>query len=635
MRAIIIDDNEKFVNKLCAEIGNNEKKKIKLKLKEDESRDIKFKDDSPRIIAQAIIDTFKKDLIIEDYQKQSDTYYIFINIEGKFGRSNRQDQKGVEILMWLRCKYRICNPIILYSFQSNKQLLKQKPEHFIIDSEGCYHYQLPYDFSKLKEKVNENKFDCINNWERLKIFLKPTFNIEDIRHQEANWWGIKKLFDVHNKINESKFVYPTKVSNHLENVSSLIGQFIHDNVEIENNYKRKEINKLRKKLFGKQPTILHIDDQWNDGWSEIFCRMIFENFTVCKDKHFNVFRLDNKPQFYSLLEVEKFAINNLMDEIISKHVYKFDFILLDLRLKGKSEEDKPVEELSGAILLKMIREKFKGIPIIITTASNKFWSYAELIRLGADAYWNKEGIDNQLSSKKSIENYYKFLFIADRLTDDDYKFLREQSRNYEQLFSKDDNNHWWKTKNWNFQYEYRTSNKTHVIIPKITNPDIGLVKEIVNETLSLLRSHLQVTKLNIGYDNWSNEEWYIASQIIRHLSSIIEVVHEFDKISENYSPHIGRLINDRFDNSLTLYGNTLKKKVRRNDKIGYELFLERNKASHFAKAKVLVKKDYVEFFKKIYKYLTEGPDEKTTLEIRYEKDKIMFDGLNKPIVEER
>lgn len=453
---------------------------------------------------------------------------IFINIDGVFGNSKRQSQKGVEILMWLRCKYKVNNPVILYSFQSNHELLKARPEHLIINSKGCYYYQLPYNFSELIDKQLKG-IESDSDWNLIKKYLKPAFSIEEFRHLEANWWGIKQLCDVHyaldNSLNfdreknyplEYKGYYPRKINEELNNLRNCIASFIFGKTieQIENAVQARELERLGRdkvvfleELIEKKPNpkkdislgtvgqqifhwrgvtrlnpeftsrleaalfeklrvektiedidkkisllthdslpyllsgkelpiisnsirILHVDDQWADGWGEIFCRIIYtDEFIECIDKTLSEHKWNDK--FISIkptarmVDAFKTYCEQFADELYSNFV-DFDLIMLDLRLMP--EEDIYIEEirgLSGAILLQAIRKKFKALPIIMTTASNKVWSYEQVINLGADGYWIKEGLDLNYSNKETLANYIKLIELITKVTSHKYQYVKK------------------------------------------------------------------------------------------------------------------------------------------------------------------------------------------------------------------
>lgn len=201
--------------------------------------------------------------------KDESNAVLFINLEGLYGiKAYRQEQLGVEILKWLRCKHNLLHPIILYGVQCNSEILKQKPENLIINSEGCYYYQLPFDFAKLKE----SEISGLSKPDILKPYLKPAINLEEFRHREANLWGVKSLWDVHKVYTKGEFDmnYPDDIKNNLKDLNSYIvyyyyslGSIKFDMIknEIENEIINKinnienHLSELYIKLTNKQNTL--------------------------------------------------------------------------------------------------------------------------------------------------------------------------------------------------------------------------------------------------------------------------------------------------------------------------------------------------------------------------------------------
>jgi CheY-like chemotaxis protein len=81
-------------------------------------------------------------------------------------------------------------------------------------------------------------------------------------------------------------------------------------------------------------------------------------------------------------------------------------ILLDLRLSDE-EGKKEVEELGGYQLLRFIKQNsyYRGLPVIVFTASADAQVTKRLIEEGAEAVWTKPGLDENLNSGQVIQRY--------------------------------------------------------------------------------------------------------------------------------------------------------------------------------------------------------------------------------------
>ena len=649
---LIIDDNQDFADELSKLLGNS----IYLKdITETNSNLTGFE------IAYDLSSIFKNETFNQNYIFDSSTP-IFINIEGKFGSAYRQSQKGIEILLWLRCKYKLPNPVVLYGFQNIQNLLKQKPENYIICSKGCYHSQLPYNFTQ----INLTAFEPVKDWEGLKKYLKPAFSIDEFRHREANWWGVKCLWDIHKVATKGTFDfnYPEIITRRLEELNNCIADFcfgigvvrtndyitkldtdlneeleittniLHDRegkvkiiedeykeaINILENEKRTSViilrkvqkifrinspqdieaakslveetkqkydnisteiisiqNKIRKLshslvnvyntakkeifqgsksyLIPNEIKILHIDDQVQNGWSDIIQYIVYN-----KNDSNNYLAVEFEKSFNSTDKIEEKVeslFNQIKNIIISPSdggQFYPDVILLDVRLFPNYDElhKYDIEKMSGALLLKKLRKKYLGIPIIVTTASNKVWTYEKLIELGADAYWIKEGIDEQYDINDSKRNYEHFIKLLNITANAHYKFLKEVDFIREKITNLTDP--WWQNVLW--------ENGDQTKCDK--NSIINLLEIIVIK----IKNFLQRFELGIGFNN-SQIFSLEARSIMNNVGSIIEALHFSD--SKPDSKILQKSYTDKKD-GIDLDG--------RNDYISYIVYHYRNFASH-------------------------------------------------------
>jgi len=724
---IIIDDNKLFADSLRKDLTD------KNKIEFDTTKD-------PRDISQDIAN------YLFDKTFENNLLHIFINIEGHFSNSKRQEQKGIEILLWLRCKHKISNPVILYSFQSNHDLLKQKPEQLIINSEGCYYFQLPYNFSKIKN----HSLRGVTDWKGIKKFLKTDDSIELFRHQEANWWGVKQLCEIYRAMDynlnfdiENSFpqryekYYPHLINKKLEDVNNFVIAFKHEkslnsiseaiiDSSVEQKKKRiielqeeidikklkkdfdkatvgqklwhfnevlkittdkeirdkciydllkikeklnqiknniasllNEIEQLKniKDLHSAEQSIyrtliekfeirnniktVHIDDQASEGWSDIFQHMIYGKISTSKFKSLPITSVNFKLQdFESCINELMKVFNELISSTNNGVGFYPDLILLDVRLFPQYDNSKgnSIQNMSGARILKEIRKKYPGIPIIITTASNKMQTYEELLRLGADAYWVKEGLDEKKSTEESVKNYNRFIELVANLTGDEYIFIKKITNEIREIFhKKEGKKFWWEEIDWKYEYIYKDKfDNSYTIIPRTTIADRETIQGILHDAVALMRQYCQTTKLGIGHNSWANTSWYLASQVIQHLSNIIEFIHNFGLIRQNYKALQlqGDIGFKEFDTRGTIYGYNYRNKFifRRKDSKGSELYKIRNEAAHYYTAHELTfDKDLKKFFNKILKYLVNEPKVNQPVTIHIEKQGVVYDSNGKII----
>ncbi len=280
---------------------------------------------------------------------------------------------------------------------------------------------------------------------------------------------------------------------------------------------------LRNELTTRRPTILYIDDQSDLGWSTIFQRIIYGE---PNNRKFNAEIVPNESDL-----IDQEYCNKIMFQKIREQ--NPDLILLDLRLQKESGVQLDIEKLSGAIVLKWIRERFPGIPVLMTTASNKAWTFEQLQGFGVDAYWMKEGIDQHMSETDSVKNYIRFVELVNILTDTHYAFLKKFANNINDLMRKD--SHWWQTPRW---LNARTD--TYISNLKVEKQ---IVQNILSDTVVIVRDFLRLQVTKNVYGTVLNG-WLYPSLIIINLAKIIEHIHG---ITQSGIPTVKYIQNSRGD----------------------------------------------------------------------------------------
>lgn len=229
--------------------------------------------------------------------------------------------------------------------------------------------QRKFDYLALEKQIVDDKFSSDND------FLELANLIDNEK---------KKIEEERSRLNEQ---IQSKIDYITEKQSFVCGDF--------------SLEQIRKKLAEKKPSIVFVDDQAIDGWAAIFQQMIYggENnaFTTIQ------------PDINTPID----AIAELIREKVLKQ--KADLVILDLRLKGEKGSGIKIDEISGIQVLTRLKEFRLECPVLITSASNKIWSYRETLNLGANAYWIKEGLDDSHDLEWSIENYLRFLDLVHSL----------------------------------------------------------------------------------------------------------------------------------------------------------------------------------------------------------------------------
>lgn len=351
--------------------------------------------------------------------KGNDVIFIYINF--KFEKSKRQDQSGMEFLIWLRLA-NVMNYCVLHSFETLHSLLNREQKYLIATSKGTSFVQMPIDFDKIElTKKCEEKGEP----ENIRKALKAVFSNTELKHRLANIYGLWFMFNIHNKFFPKENLEPTIFSKEfLNNFNEL--QLIVANFLVEGNNSRNSINPLvlkiaeiKKRIKGKNPRILYIDDKAEIGWGSLIKKILFQNET---NIDFQVY-VPEKRDFTNDANF-KILSDKVKDKIYNNGKFT-DCILLDLRLADEEGQIDDLSSLSGIMLLEAIHKSFPYLPVIMTTASNKAESIKRVISSGADGLWTKPGLDEIRDEEYYLLSYFELLSDVEQAINK-YKTLTEK-----------------------------------------------------------------------------------------------------------------------------------------------------------------------------------------------------------------
>ncbi len=288
---------------------------------------------------------------------------------------------------------------------------------------------------------------------------------------------IEEITTKDDQINKNKELIEEK--NELDAFIEEIRRKIKENIEGYNIQRSKKsisdiISDIRKSFQKVPPKIIYVDDQAQEGWAKIFQRMIYggesDNFAVIVPQK----EEDEKEIVQRILNEEKRLKENTNQIVL---------LILDLRLKQEKGE-LPIEDISGIKVLKELKKEKFSCPILITTASNKWKSYKEINRLGALAYWQKKGLDEQNDTKSLLENYFSFLKLIYVLCKD--KTIAFLYNNFSPMIRELEENeevYWWETAFWRKAEKTINSKSIKIKDDKITVTAIsGEMIEILHKS---------------------------------------------------------------------------------------------------------------------------------------------------------
>jgi hypothetical protein len=434
---IIIDDNAAFAKALCLELGgdlcSNSNLVLSIKDHEGNKTAIDYNKHNTGHLATAIIDTYGK--VESDIIKLPDDTVIFININGTFGGAQRQDNKGIELLKWLRIKG-VMNHCVMYSFLGLEELLRGSTKNYILTSKGVSFRQLPFASDVVTDTHVKGSI------ENLIDVLRGEYDAKRYRHIYANAWGIERLLKAHKLADKG-----CKLDLGVELNSDLnynIAKFINKSYLTKEGIAPSDIMATKMKLDtlrdSGQPrfNIIFIDDEAEKGW-----KIILENILGSK---FKIENIDVEEDFNKMKTKIIGNINKHNFEVSTiaspKPILPFTLIISDLRLFAKEEDEVDYDKLISVKLMKQIRdEKAKGnlrgdLDVILFTASNKLWHYKKMIlgkRYAPVGLFIKEGFDMSLNDVESFHNYKNLITILSDL----YKSYRRKAGEIVEVIDED------------------------------------------------------------------------------------------------------------------------------------------------------------------------------------------------------
>lgn len=396
------------------------------------------------------------------------------------------------------------NPIdkkdILFELQEFDKLEKNRDKLLQeIDSESSITEEELIELAEIREKLenflkelgNKTIYDLDIQIEYKNILDEYYYNLKEGVLGRINGKFLsateRLIYEINNKIEEikakddqiNKNKELIEEKNELDAFIEEIRRKIKENIEGYNIQRSKKsisdiISDIRKSFQEVPPKIIYVDDQAQEGWAKIFQRMIYggesDNFVVIVPQK----EEDEKEIVQRILNEEKRLKENTNQIVL---------LILDLRLKQEKGE-LPIEDISGIKVLKELKKEKFSCPILITTASNKWKSYKEINRLGALAYWQKKGLDEQNDTKSLLENYFSFLKLIYVLCKD--KTIAFLYNNFSPMIRELEENeevYWWETAFWRKAEKTINSKSIKIKDDKITVTAIsGEMIEILHKS---------------------------------------------------------------------------------------------------------------------------------------------------------
>lgn len=325
---------------------------------------------------------------------------LLINAEAAVAGNHRQSQEAIELVFWLRCRYRLNNAIAFYSLQSASQLLRKRPEHLILLSPGCYHIRLPLGMEQLQEIA---KLTPLQDWISLKPYLKGRIDLTQTRHRFANYAGMdlmmfiaKRVWGAEKEVLGKTNALFKKLTEFWQSIDYGLLREYFDLYKLK--LDKKSLNDLRVSVPRRK--ILLIDDL-AEGWHPIIGQMLYGLDQGAINQNIDYLRIHTEPNSATLdLPTTTAELGAYIDK------NKPHLILLDLRLSAEEGKQK-LDKLGGYQLLRFLKNNrlYQGLRVIVFTASGNAEAAKILIEQGAEAVWTKPGLDEGLSTETVVERY--------------------------------------------------------------------------------------------------------------------------------------------------------------------------------------------------------------------------------------
>lgn len=336
-------------------------------------------------------------------------HYI-INIESHFGDKGRADHPLIDLvsllLFWNSLK-----PIVCVGFEPLADILRRRPEDIVLCAPGVVYHQITDNnlpFLNLRRERKQLNPGLINP------FIKPRVDraLQTARHSYANYAAILMFNAMQNELfNRNPPIRNDQLETYRNSITSTLLQYYYG-------FERFSLSEEDKPSYRfdepRNERILLIDDLAHEGWTQIISNMVY-----------------GKPNDGKLM-VEDFAGIDITTENIKEKLEnristdKPWLVLLDLRLKDE-KAGVQLTDLSGfkVLLWLKMHEKFKGLPVIMFTATTNAETVKILLDAGVEMVWTKPGLDEQLSVE-GIKLRYKQLLgiIKDILTQKRFSALK-------------------------------------------------------------------------------------------------------------------------------------------------------------------------------------------------------------------
>jgi CheY-like chemotaxis protein len=289
-------------------------------------------------------------------------------------------------------------PIVIIAEESFQYLGLTYPEPSILFTKGIYLIKESLDdYDRTLKWFNDRRIKPLDDLSSFvsSITINPPANYLS-HHSIANEWALARYSSMLEKDKENDlYVTLQKKILDLDYLKTLHFKHLEAKANRQRfNPKKHTINPIIKGIEDK--TIGIIDDEINKGWLELY-GYIFDKSKATAVFYNNFKKDDTKVELID--KVEKW----LLEKINSNN--PINVFLIDLRLHDDDFTENDFENLSGIQLIKFIKSHNPGIQIVVSTASNKVWSYQKCLEIGVKYFSIKESPETYSTRSETIASF--------------------------------------------------------------------------------------------------------------------------------------------------------------------------------------------------------------------------------------
>lgn len=292
-------------------------------------------------------------------------------------------------------------PIVIIAEESFQYLGLTYPEPSILFTKGIYLIKESLDdYQNTLKWYKEGIIKPLDDFSSFvnSITINPPVNYLS-HHSIANEWALARYFSMLEKDSENDlYVALQKKILDLDYLKTLHFKHLEAKANRQRfNPKKHTVNPIIKGI--EDQIIGVIEDEINKGWLELYGYIL--NNSKATAVPFNNFKKDETK--VELID----KIKSWLHENINSN-NPINVFLIDLRLHDDDFTEKDFENLSGIQIIKFIKSFNPGIQVVVSTASNKVWSYQKCLEVGVKFFSIKESPETFNTRIESIATYNHF-----------------------------------------------------------------------------------------------------------------------------------------------------------------------------------------------------------------------------------